>query len=64
MVYNGTSCGLNAQLHAPHYGLLSIKNTLRALREGCYQCNLDVSKQFLNYKLHECMRGLSGVDVQ
>jgi len=22
MVYNGTSCGLNACLHAPHYGLL------------------------------------------
>ena len=28
MVYNGTSCGLNAQLHAPHYGLLSVKHTL------------------------------------
>jgi hypothetical protein len=36
MVYNGTSCGLNACLHAPRYGLLQVKHTLRALREGYY----------------------------
>ncbi len=64
MVYNGTSCGLNAQLHAPHYSLVTVKHTLRALREGYYQCDLDVGEQFLNYKLYEHMRGLSGVDVQ
>ncbi len=64
MVYNGTSCGLNLHLHAPHYGLLSIKHTLRALREGYYQYNLDVGKQFLNYKLHESLRELSGMDVR
>jgi hypothetical protein len=64
MVYNGTSCGLNAHLRAPHYGLLSVTHTLQALREGYYQCNLDVGKQFLNYKLHEGLRELLGVDVQ
>ena len=32
MVYNGTSCGLKAQLYAPHCGLLSVKHTLQALR--------------------------------
>ncbi len=64
MVYNGTSCGLNAHLHAPHYGLLSIKHMLQASREGYYQCNLNVGKQFLNYKLHKSFRELSGVDVQ
>ena len=64
MVYNGTSCGLNAQLHAPHYGLLSVKHTLRALREGYFQCDLDVGEQFLNYKLHQPLRELSGVDVR
>ncbi len=62
--YNGTSCGLNAQLHAPRYGLLSIKHTLRALREGYYQCDLDIGEQFLNYKLHQLLRELSGVDVR
>jgi hypothetical protein len=64
MVYNGTSCGLNAQLHAPHYSLLSVKHTLRALREGYLQCDLDVQEQFLNYKLHQPLRELSGVDVR
>jgi len=52
MVYNGTSCGLNACLHAPHYGLLLVKHTLCALMTGYYQCNLDVGEQFLNFKLH------------
>ena len=64
MVYNGTSCGLNAYLHAPHYGLLMVKHTMRALREGYYQCDLDVGEQFLNYKLHRDLRLLSGVDVR
>ena len=64
MVYNGTSCGLNACLHAPRYGLLQVKHTLRALREGYYQCDLDVGEQFLNYKLHDNLRQLSGVDIR
>jgi hypothetical protein len=63
MVYNGTSCGLNAYLHAPRYGLLQVKHTLRALREGYFQCILDVGEQFLNYKLHVGLQQLSGVDV-
>jgi hypothetical protein len=63
-VYNGTRCGLNAYLHTPHYGLLSVKHTLQALREGYYQWDLNVGKQLLNYKLHESLRELSGVDVQ
>ena len=64
MVYNGTSCGLNACLHAPHYGLLSVKHTLRSLMSGYYQCDLDVGEQFLNFKLHEALCQLSRVDVR
>ena len=64
MVYNGTSCGLNTCLHAPHYGLLSVKHTLRTLMTCYYQCNLDVGNQFLNFKPHEALRQLSGVDVR
>ncbi len=64
MVYNSTSCGLNAYLYAPHYGLLTVKHMLRSLREGYYQCDLDVGKQFLNYKLHRHLQLLSGVDVR
>ena len=64
MVYNGTSCGLIVCLHTPHYGLLSVKHTPRALMTGYYQCDLDVGEQFLNFKLHEALRQLSGVDVR
>jgi hypothetical protein len=63
MVYNGTSCWLNACLYAPRYGPLQVKHTLRALGEGYYQCDLDVREQFLNYKLHDGLRQLSGLDV-
>ena len=31
MVYNGTSCGLNSDLWAPHFGLQIVQNTLCAL---------------------------------
>jgi len=55
MVYNGTSCLLNGYLCAPHYGLVTVKHTMRALREGYYQCDLDVGEQYLNYKLLRCL---------
>jgi hypothetical protein len=55
MVYNYTGCGLNAYLYAPHYGLLTVKHMLKALREGYFQCDLDVGEQFLDYKLHRSL---------
>jgi hypothetical protein len=64
MVYNGISCGLNDILFAPHFGLPTVRETLRALRPGSYQCDLDVQDQFLNFKLHKHMREFSGVDVK
>jgi hypothetical protein len=36
MVYNGTSCGLNEVLWAPCSGLLTVKQTLRALLPGYF----------------------------
>jgi len=42
----------------------AVKHTLRALMTGYYQCHLDVGEQFLNFKLHEALRQLSGVDVR
>jgi hypothetical protein len=63
MVYNGTSCGLNEVLWAPRFGLPTVKQTLRALLPGYFQCDLDVGEQFLNYKIHELLREYSGVDV-
>ncbi|KAL3786657.1 hypothetical protein ACHAW5_001375 [Stephanodiscus triporus] len=64
MVYNGTSCGLNDVLYAPHFGLPTVRTTLRAILPGFFQCDLDVQDQFLNYKLHRSLREHSGVDVQ
>jgi hypothetical protein len=60
MVYNGTSCGLNEVLWAPHFGLLTIKQTLQALLPGYFQCDLDVGEQFLNYPLHTELREFLG----
>jgi hypothetical protein len=64
MVYNGTSCGLNANVWAPRFGLPTVMNTLCSLPPGYYQADLDVGDQFLNFKLHESMRAESGVDVR
>ncbi len=56
MVYNGTSFGLNNILYALHFGLPTVKEMLRALLPGFFQCNLDVQDQFLNFKLHKLLR--------
>ena len=64
MVYNGTGCGLNDVLYAPHFGLPTVRATLRAILPGFFQCDLDVQDQFLNYKLHKSLREYSGVDVR
>jgi hypothetical protein len=49
MVYNGTSCGLNYILYAPHFSLPTVRETLRAVLPGFFQCDLDVQDQFLNF---------------
>ena len=64
MVFNGTSCGLNEIIYAPHFGLPTVKETLRAMLPGFYQCDLDVQDQFLNFKLHKLLWEYSEVDVR
>jgi hypothetical protein len=64
MVYNGTSCGLNNVLFAPRFGLPTVWHTLRAILLGYYQANLDMGKQFLNFRLHKSLQKFSGVDVR
>ena len=63
MVYNGTSCGLNDCLYAPHFGLPVIHHTLRSLLPGYHQADMDVGEMFLNFILGEEVRPYSGVDV-
>ena len=64
MVYNGTSCGLNDTLWAPHFGLPSVKQTVRSLMPGYLQCDIDIGEMFLNFMLHDELRALSGVDLK
>ena len=47
----------------PRFGLPTVKQTLRALFPGHFQCDLDMGEQFLNYPLHTDLREYSGVDV-
>ena len=63
IVYNGTSSGLNAALWAPHFGLPTIRHTLRSLMAGYFQCDMDVGEMFLNFWLHTVLCPYAGVDV-
>ncbi len=47
----------------PRFGLPTVKQTLRALFPGHFQCDLDMGEQFLNYPLHMDLREYSGVGV-
>ena len=66
MDYNGTSCGLNDVLRAPHFGLPFVKHTIRSLMLGYLQCDMDIDigEMFLNFMLHDDLRALSGVDLK
>ena len=64
MVYNGTSCGLNDTLWAPHFGLPCVRQTVRSLMPGYLQCDIDIGEMFLNFMLHDDLRALSGVDLK
>ena len=63
MVYNGTSCGLNDCLFAPHFGLPVIRHALRSLLPGYHQADIDVAEMFLNFNLGEALQPYSGVDL-
>jgi hypothetical protein len=64
MVYNGTSSGLNDCLFAPHFGLPTIRDTLRSLLPGYCQADIDIAEMFLNFILGEELRPYSGVDIR
>jgi hypothetical protein len=42
LVYNGTGCGLNANVWAPRFGLPMVKNTLCSLLPGRFGCGRPV----------------------
>jgi hypothetical protein len=63
LVFNGTSCGLNANIFAPRFGLPTVFQTLRSLDVGTFACDIDIGECFLNFMLHESLRKFSGADI-
>jgi hypothetical protein len=63
MVYNGTSRGLNECLLAPHFGLPTIQHTMRSLKGGYHQADLNIGKMFLNFTVGDQVHPFSGVDI-
>ena len=63
MVYNGTSCGLNAAIWSPHFGLPLVRYTFRSLLPEYHQCDMDVQEMFMNFQLGLRIRQYAGVDV-
>ena len=63
MVYDGTKSRLNDAVWAPHFGLATMRCTLRSLLPGYYQCDMDSGEMFLNFWLHSFLREYAGVDV-
>ena len=54
---------LNLALWAPHFGLPIVQHTLRALRPGYSQCDMDVGEISLNFPLHPDLIPFTGVDI-
>ena len=64
MVYNGTGCGLNGSIWAPHVGLPIVWHTLCSLLPGYSQYDLDIREMFLNFVLNDTMKEMAGVVIQ
>lgn len=63
MVYNGTLCGLNNCLFSLHFGLPTLRHTLRSLIPGYYQEDINIAEMFLNFNLGKDLLPFSGVDI-
>ena len=63
MVYNGTSCGLNAAVWAPSFWLPTAKTAARLLSFNYCFMDKDLGEMFLNFPLHPTLAAYSGVDL-
>ena len=52
LVYNGTSCGLNALLWAPWLSMPTVKCHLRSFEPGSYTGDIDIGDCCYNFLLH------------
>ncbi len=63
MVYNGTSCGLNAACWAPWFPLPTVDTHMRTVEAGTWMSDIDLGEMFINFPLDEALRAYAGVDV-
>jgi hypothetical protein len=63
LVYNGSSCGLNASLWAPNFWLPTARSATRVLSYNYFSVDMDVGEIFLNFPFHPKLQFFSGVDL-
>jgi hypothetical protein len=63
LVYNGSSCGLNAAVWAPNFWLPYPRTALRSLDYNYYSVDMDLGEMFLNFPLHTTMQPYAGIDL-
>jgi hypothetical protein len=63
LVYNGSSCGLNATLWAPNFWLPMPQSALRLLDFNYYSVDQDLADMFLSFPLHPKLQPYSGIDL-
>ena len=64
LVYNGTSCGLNAVLWAPWFAVPTVNTLLRTVETGTFMGDGDIGDQFHNFMLHPSLQSFVGVDFR
>ena len=63
VVFNGTSCGLNAATWSSNFWLPSSSSMTRLLSYGYKVVDIDLGEMFLNFPLHNCLKAFCGVDL-
>ena len=64
LVYNGTSCGLNAVLWAPWFAVPTVNTLLRTVEAGTFMGDGDIGDQFHNFMWHPSLQSFVGVDFR
>ena len=63
VVFNGTSCGLNAATWSSNFWLPQSSSMTRLLSFGYKAVDIDLGEMFLNFPLHHSVQDLCGVDL-
>lgn len=64
VVYNATSCKLNAKVWAPNFWMPTVDTPLRSLSYGYWSVDFDIGEMFLNFPLPRPLQNLAGVRME